>query len=121
MLGSEFCVCELGVKKLLITVVCRSLIANRTQFITAQNSEKNTLKFTAFTLVRNFCFGELNVSATDVHLRNIESSQKENLRNETNTQRHRRVVAKLKNRENIVTRKFREMCFSQPHQRINSL
>lgn len=96
MLGSEnFCVrlCWLGCQEtLLITVV----IANRTQFMTAQNSEKNTLKFTDFTLVRRFCFGELNVSATDVHLRNIESSQKENLRNETNTQRHRRVVGEAK-------------------------
>lgn len=91
---------------------CRSLNANRTQFMTAQNSEKNTLKFTAFTLVRRFCFGELNVSATDVHLRNIESSQKENLRNETNTQRQRVVGEAKKKRENIVTRRFREMFFT---------
>lgn len=98
---------------------CRSLNANRTQFMTAQNSEKNTLKFTAFTLVRRFCFGELNVSATDVHLRNIESSQKENLRNETNTQRQR-VVGEAKKNVKILSREDFVKCFSQS-QRINSL
>ena len=72
---------------LLITVV----IANRTQFMTAQNSEKKYTEIYSFHTCPSFLFWRAQrLSATDVHLRNIESSQKENLRNETNTQRHRR-------------------------------